>query len=221
MESRPVEVHVLNLRTNRVTGDWLARHLIDSGWDVKNLWRQIVTSATYRQASEASPELQARDPENVLLDRGAVPAARRDVRDNAHDQRLLSGVPWLPSKTLEARGHDHKYDPITQPSMPDRAVRDGLPNADLGPGSNQPGGRARAYLRALRPRLAEAGNFRGQMPAGQAWPSATSGSSQLYHPGWDHHGGLPVSIRYLCRETDQACAGLIQDLKQRGMLEDT
>ena len=44
---------------------------------------------------------------------------------------------------------------------------------------------------------------------------------QLYHPGWDHHGGLPVSIRYLCRETDQACAGLIQDLKQRGMLEDT
>jgi len=44
---------------------------------------------------------------------------------------------------------------------------------------------------------------------------------QLYHPGWDHHGGLPGGIRQLTRETDQGCAALIQDLKQRGMLEDT
>ena len=44
---------------------------------------------------------------------------------------------------------------------------------------------------------------------------------QLYHPGWDHHGGLPGGIRQLCRETDQACAALVQDLKQRGMLDDT
>jgi Protein of unknown function (DUF1501) len=44
---------------------------------------------------------------------------------------------------------------------------------------------------------------------------------QLYHPGWDHHGGLPGGIRQQCRETDQACAALVQDLKQRGMLEDT
>jgi uncharacterized protein (DUF1501 family) len=44
---------------------------------------------------------------------------------------------------------------------------------------------------------------------------------QLYHPGWDHHGNLPAGIRQQCRETDQACAALIQDLKQRGMLDDT
>ncbi len=44
---------------------------------------------------------------------------------------------------------------------------------------------------------------------------------QLYHPGWDHHGGLPAGIRQLCRETDQACAGLVTDLKQRGLLADT
>ena len=44
---------------------------------------------------------------------------------------------------------------------------------------------------------------------------------QLYHPGWDHHGGLPGGIRQLCRENDQACAALIQDLRQRGMLDDT
>ena len=44
---------------------------------------------------------------------------------------------------------------------------------------------------------------------------------QLYHPGWDHHGGLPAGIRQLCRETDQGCAALITDLKQRGMLDET
>ncbi len=44
---------------------------------------------------------------------------------------------------------------------------------------------------------------------------------QLYHPGWDHHGGLPGGIRQQCRETDQACAALIRDLKQRGMLDET
>ncbi|MFN3648312.1 MAG: DUF1501 domain-containing protein [Armatimonadota bacterium] len=44
---------------------------------------------------------------------------------------------------------------------------------------------------------------------------------QLYHQGWDHHGGLPGGIHHQCRETDQASAALVQDLKQRGMLDDT
>jgi hypothetical protein len=44
---------------------------------------------------------------------------------------------------------------------------------------------------------------------------------QLYHQGWDQHGGLPSGIRNQCRETDQPAAALITDLKQRGLLEDT
>ncbi|HEX6961184.1 MAG TPA: DUF1501 domain-containing protein [Lacipirellula sp.] len=44
---------------------------------------------------------------------------------------------------------------------------------------------------------------------------------QLYHQGWDHHGGLPAGIRNQCAETDQASAALVKDLKQRGMLDDT
>ncbi len=64
--------------------DWLARQFIDSGWDVKNLWRQIVTSATYRQASEASAELQSHDPDNVLLGRGPrLRLAAEMIRDTA------------------------------------------------------------------------------------------------------------------------------------------
>ena len=44
---------------------------------------------------------------------------------------------------------------------------------------------------------------------------------QLYHPGWDQHGGLPGGLRNQCRETDQASAALVKDLKNRGMLDDT
>ena len=45
--------------------------------------------------------------------------------------------------------------------------------------------------------------------------------TQVFLRGWDHHGGLPGNIRKLAPEMDQPAAGLIKDLKQRGMLEDT
>ena len=44
---------------------------------------------------------------------------------------------------------------------------------------------------------------------------------QLYHRGWDHHGGLPDRIKVLAQDVDQASAALVMDLKQRGLLEDT
>jgi hypothetical protein len=44
---------------------------------------------------------------------------------------------------------------------------------------------------------------------------------QLFHRGWDQHGNLPKEIRGQCLQTDQPSAALIQDLKQRGMLDDT
>ena len=44
---------------------------------------------------------------------------------------------------------------------------------------------------------------------------------QLYHQGWDQHDNLPKNIQVQCRETDQASAALITDLKQRGLLDDT
>jgi len=44
---------------------------------------------------------------------------------------------------------------------------------------------------------------------------------QLYHQGWDQHGGLPAGIKRQCQETDQATAALVRDLKRRGLLDDT
>ena len=44
---------------------------------------------------------------------------------------------------------------------------------------------------------------------------------QVYHRGWDVHGNLPEVLPAQCKEIDQACYALVQDLKQRGMLDDT
>jgi uncharacterized protein (DUF1501 family) len=44
---------------------------------------------------------------------------------------------------------------------------------------------------------------------------------QLYHRDWDHHGNLPADLPKRCKDVDQASAGLLLDLEQRGMLDDT
>lgn len=44
---------------------------------------------------------------------------------------------------------------------------------------------------------------------------------QVYHRGWDVHGNLPEVLPSQCKEIDQPCWALVQDLKQRGMLDDT
>lgn len=64
--------------------DWLAVGLMDSNWDTKKMIRLLVTSATYRQASNASPELQQLDPYNQLYARQSrFRIAAEVVRDNA------------------------------------------------------------------------------------------------------------------------------------------
>src|SRR5262249_17400143 len=64
--------------------DWLATEFIRTGWDVKAMQKLIVTSATYRQSSQVTPELREKDPQNRLLAPGPgdrLPAAI--IPDNA------------------------------------------------------------------------------------------------------------------------------------------
>ena len=85
--------------------DWLSTEFMRLDWDVKAIIRTIVTSATYRQSSDASPEMLEADPRNELLARGArfrLPA--ETVRDQAlAASGLLSAkvggapvMPWQP-----------------------------------------------------------------------------------------------------------------------------
>jgi hypothetical protein len=70
--------------SNQELLDWLAVDFRESGWDVKRFFKQVVTSAAYRQSSVATPEKLAKDPDNRLLSRG--PRFRMDaemVRDYA------------------------------------------------------------------------------------------------------------------------------------------
>ena len=70
--------------------DWLARDLINHGWDHKRAVKQMVLSATYGQDSKTTPELRERDPANTLLARGP---SRRLSAEMLRDSALaLSGL---------------------------------------------------------------------------------------------------------------------------------
>jgi len=100
--------------------DWLAVDLMDNGWNIKRLWKSIVTSETYQQSSTVPSELRDRDPDNRLLARGPrfrLPAEM--VRDQAlRASGLLtekvggaSVKPYQPAGLWsESGGADYKVD---------------------------------------------------------------------------------------------------------------
>ncbi len=64
--------------------DWLALEFKSSGWNLKNLMKTMVMSATYRQSVEVDPGLSKRDPNNILLARGPQTRLQAElVRDHA------------------------------------------------------------------------------------------------------------------------------------------
>ena len=98
--------------------DWLAGWFMDHGWDVKSLHRLIVTSATFRQSSQAARELLERDPENLLLARGAKHRLQAEqVRDSALAasgllNRAIGGPsvkPYQPAGLWEQAGTGKTY----------------------------------------------------------------------------------------------------------------
>ena len=73
-----------NLPSHPELLDWLALGFRESDWDVKQFFRTVVTSATYRQAALMTPEKHEKDPQNRLLSRG--PRFRMDaemIRDHS------------------------------------------------------------------------------------------------------------------------------------------
>jgi hypothetical protein len=68
--------------------DWLAVDLMDRGWDLKDMLREIVTSATYRQSSSPTSEVLQKDPNNRLLAHG--PRFRLEA-EMVRDQALALG----------------------------------------------------------------------------------------------------------------------------------
>lgn len=129
-------------------------------------------------------------------------------------RRMLDGLAKLnsmaaadqPDPEIEARIAQYEMAYRMQTSVPELTDLAGESSKTLemyGPDVHRPGSFARHCLLARR--MAERGvRF-----------------IQLYHRGWDQHGNLPRRIREQCQDTDQPSAALIQDLKQRGLLEET
>jgi hypothetical protein len=99
--------------------DWLATEFMRNGWSMKKTLRLIVTSATYRQSSNATPELEEKDPYNLLLARGPrfrVPAEM--IRDVAlAESGLLSPkiggpsvFPYQPEGVWDRPYNDDKWE---------------------------------------------------------------------------------------------------------------
>ncbi|TWU06324.1 DUF1501 domain-containing protein [Stieleria varia] len=136
---------------------------------------------------------------------GISSASRRNMLDRLNDLHHLE-QDRLGDPALETRIQQYEMAYRMQSSVPEVANLADEPQSVLdlyGPDVTKPGSFAANCLLARR--LAEQGvRF-----------------IQLYHQGWDHHGNIPGGMRTQCGETDQPSAALLQDLQQRGMLDDT
>ena len=93
-----------DLPTNQPLLDHLATRVVDLGWSQKALLKEICTSATYRQSSQITEDLVARDPDNTLLARGPrFRLSAETIRDQALAisgllDRTLHGPPVFPAQ---------------------------------------------------------------------------------------------------------------------------
>ena len=78
-----------------------------------------------------------------------------------------------------------------------------------------------ATLALYGPQVKEPGTFAYNCLMARRLAERGVGFVQLMHAGWDQHGSITTELYTQCKDTDQPSAGLVQDLKQRGLLEDT
>jgi hypothetical protein len=146
------------------------------------------------------------DPVLYLSNPAGFPAENRRVYLNALRQINQAKLEEYGDPEIATRIAQYEMAFRMQASVPELTELSKEPKELLdqyGPDAQKPG--TFAYNCVLARRLAERGvRF-----------------IQLYHRDWDHHAKLPTGMPKRCVETDQPAAALIQDLKQRGMLEDT
>jgi uncharacterized protein (DUF1501 family) len=163
--------------------------------------------AGFLPGQHAGVELRAKgDPVLFLKD---APGVSRELR-----HEMIEGLSALNQRSYEALGDPEIQTRTRQfemafrmqasvPELTDLSGETEKTRALYGPEANDRGTFANSALMARR--LVERGvRF-----------------VQIFHRGWDQHGDLPRDLASQCKDIDQGCHGLIQDLKQRGMLDDT
>ena len=102
-----------------------------------------------------------------------------------------------------------------------RLLRDGLPAANLGPGADGPDAARRKETLDLYGADPDKPSFARACLLARRMIERGVRFVNIYHEGWDAHSDVAGNLQDNCGETDQASAALVQDLKQRGLLDDT
>jgi hypothetical protein len=134
--------------------------------------------------------------------------------DRPMRRQMLDELAALNQKDFQAFGDPETATRIAQYEM---AFRMQMSVPDLVDTKNEP----KHILEMYGPDVTTPGTYAANCLLARRLAERDVRCIQLFHMGWDHHGGLPNAIKGQCRDTDQATAALIKDLKQRGLLDDT
>ncbi len=149
--------------------------------------------------SQGDPVLYLSDPKGV----------NRDVR-----RTMLDGLNQLNAKHYEEVGDPETHARISQYEM---AFRMQASVPDLTDLSSEP----QYILDMYGPDVTTPGTFAYNCLLARRMAERGVRFSQIFHRGWDQHGNLTGDLPLQCRDVDQPSRALVQDLKMRGMLDDT
>ena len=129
-------------------------------------------------------------------------------------RRMLDSLGRLNTATVERLGDPETQARIAQYEMAFR-MQTSVP--DLAEISDEP----QHVLDLYGPEVTKPGTFANCCLMARRMAERGVRFSQIFHRGWDQHGALPKDLPNQCRDVDQPSAGLLTDLRQRGMLDDT
>ncbi len=203
-------------------GSWLAYGL---GSETENLPNYVVMTPTWsgRQSAQALY--------NRLWGTGFLPSRLQGVALRAQGDPVLflSNPSGVDSKTrskmldglakLNAIQFERAGDPEIQSrtSQYEMAFRMQTSVPELTDFSDEP----QYVLDAYGPDVTKPGTFAASCLLARRMAERGVQCIQLFHRGWDQHGSLPRDIRNQCRDIDQPSRALVEDLKKRGMLDET
>jgi hypothetical protein len=134
--------------------------------------------------------------------------------DSATRRRMLDDLAQLNERQLDAVGDPEIATRIAQYEMASRMQTSVPELADI---SDEP----QTVLDAYGPDVAKPGTYARNCLLARRLVERGVRFVQLFHRGWDQHTKLPAQIVGQCRDTDQPTAALLEDLRDRGLLEDT
>jgi hypothetical protein len=129
-------------------------------------------------------------------------------------RRMLDSLARLNQQTAEQIGDPETNARIAQYEMAFRMQTSVPELADI---SDEP----QHVLDLYGPEVIQPGSFANTCLMARRMAERGVRFTQIFHRGWDQHAGIPKDLPNQCRDVDQPSAGLLTDLRQRGMLDDT